>query len=206
MENSNNPTYAQLISYVLPFFLSRGGDDFASTERILFYLNCSIQDIFNTDSPTFMYKTEILREPVVDGSNHKFVTTYPILKMQECYGSDWWEEKFTDKMEPELMLIRCKHKYRFQGKQILVDQWYTAIEVAYIRDYEWVTDLNRLDEEIPLPKRYIPALVKLIYDWAAPINLTQSEASTVDFYSHAANRIDKLAIQDSLTDVYWITK
>jgi len=45
---------------------------------------------------------------------------------------------------------------------------------------------------IPLPDKFIPALIKLTYDWASPINLMQSEAQANDFFSHAANRLNQL--------------
>lgn len=79
---------------------------------------------------------------------------------------------------------------------------HTKIHVVYVRDYEWINDISRLDEEIPLPARYIPALIKLIYDWASPINLTESEGATVDFFSHGITRLEKLSAQEGLTDVY----
>jgi len=211
MDNSNNPTYAQIISYVMPFFLARGGDTFASTERILFYLNCSIQDIFNRDSPTFQHKSEIISTFIVDWSYNRFVATYPILKINEWFWSTsayipWEDFERSYQLNPELYLLKCESDIKFQWKQILTHKDIQAIEVSYIRDYEWITETTKLNEEVPLPRRYIPPLIKLIYDWAAPINLTVSEWATTDFFSHAANRMDSLAIQDGLTDIYWLRK
>jgi hypothetical protein len=31
--------------------------------------------------------------------------------------------------------------------------------------------MDELDEAIQVPDRYIPATIKFMYDWAAPINL-----------------------------------
>lgn len=199
-ENSNNPTYAQIINLVRPFFMSRGWDSFATTERILSYVNLAIQDVFTTDSPTFMYHMETIDTYKEDGRYHRFETKYPIYKVQQmrswnCQCS--WED-----MIPELLLLDCDDKFKFRGKQIITMDVHTKIHVVYVRDYEWINDISRLDEEIPLPARYIPALIKLIYDWAAPINLTESEGATVDFFSHGITRLEKLSAQEGLTDVY----
>ena len=75
----------------------------------------------------------------------------------------------------------------------------THLEVCYIKDYDW-RSLSELNELVPLPQRYIPALVKLMYDWAAPINMLAGETATTDFYAHAMARIKDLANNDGLTN------
>ena len=73
--------YSTLISHVRPFFLSRGGDELAGLDRMLFYANCSIQDLYNMDSSTFTYTTETI-SGVVNGNYHKFTTQLNIRKVQ----------------------------------------------------------------------------------------------------------------------------
>nr|DAV49604.1 MAG TPA: hypothetical protein [Bacteriophage sp.] len=199
-ENSHNPTYNQIINMVRPFFMSRGGDAFATNERMLLYTNLAIQDVFATDDPVVMYESETIDTFTEDGEFHRFKTKYPIYKVQalksgdcQCSGED---------MIPELYFIDCDNKFKFRGKQILTNKRHTKIHVVYVRDYEWITDTQKLNEEIPLPARYIPALIKLIYDWASPINLTESEGATIDFFSHGITRLNNLSNKDGLTDVY----
>ena len=57
-----------------------------------------------------------------------------------------------------------------------------------------------MTDTIPLPQRYIPALIKLVYDWAAPISMLAGETATTDFFSHAMQRMEKLVNNDSLTN------
>ena len=76
----------------------------------------------------------------------------------------------------------------------------TQIDVSYIKDYKWATYDVDMPTPIPLPDKFIPALIKLTYDWASPINLMQSEAQANDFFSHAANRLNQLKQIDWVTN------
>lgn len=53
-------TYAQMQTLVKPFFLSRGGDELCNPERLMFYENSSIQDIYNMDAMVERYVTETI--------------------------------------------------------------------------------------------------------------------------------------------------
>jgi hypothetical protein len=37
---------------------------------------------------------------------------------------------------------------------------------------------------VPENLQYLPALLKMTFDWASPINLMAGEVATTDFYSH----------------------
>lgn len=75
-----------------------------------------------------------------------------------------------------------------------------SLVVDYIKDYKWATYDKDMTTPIPIPNRYVPALIKLIYDWASPINLMVSEAQATDFYAHGATRLDKIKANDGITD------
>lgn len=185
-------TYWELIRYVRPFFLSRGWDVLANIDNLMFYANAAIQDVYNSDNSTFIHITEELTW-VIDWDYMKFTSTYPIRKIQDM------EDQDQNKINTTLFRI-TEYDAKFEWKQILAHKNRTKLSVCYLRDYEWATYPADLNKWIWLPKRYIPAVIKLLYDWAAPINLMAGETATTDFFSHWMNRINKLAENDSLTD------
>ncbi len=196
-------TYSELIGHVRPFFLSRGGDELAGNDRMMFYANCSIQDIYNNDNATFTYKTETIAFED-NGTTHKFTTEFNVRKVQECIGT--FIGGGTVCMTPELYI---KSEYdkdwvKFEtGSNILVaHKDIVSIEVVYIKEYRWATYPADLAEVIQLPLRYVPAACKLMYDWASPVNLMSGETAQVDFFAHAQKRMKDLADDDSLTDNY----
>lgn len=190
-------TYSQLMSLVKPYFLSRWWDDFASPERIMLYMNASIQDIYNLDGMVSRYFTEKIITYVDEWQFRKFVSTYPIDKLEETYNQDW------NPLSPTLYIPKC-NEVKFQWNNILASGDTEALSVTYIKQYiwkDWHTDFNA---PIQLDDKYIPGLIKLIYDWASPINLMSGETSTFDFYSHAMNRINTINNNDALSNSYGI--
>lgn len=81
-------TYAQMQTLVKPFFLSRGGDELCNPERLMFYTNSSIQDVYNMDGMVERYVTETITAYVDEGIYRKFVSAYPIDKMEEAYDQN----------------------------------------------------------------------------------------------------------------------
>lgn len=81
-------TYAQMQTLVKPFFLSRGGDELCNPERLMFYTNASIQDIYNGDMMVGRYITETVSTYTLEGNSHKFISTYPIDKMEEAFDQN----------------------------------------------------------------------------------------------------------------------
>jgi len=198
-------TYSTLISHVRPFFLSRWGDELADNDRMMFYANCAIQDIFNIDSATFTYKNEIL-EHTSNSWTNKFTTTYNIRKVQECIWtlSNW----STVSLTPTLYIAdeddTTYLKFQTWSNIILTHTDILSINIVYIQEYKWSSYPGDLDSVVQVPERYIPAICKLMYDWAAPVNLMSGETAQVDFFSHAMTRMKQLSDDDSLTDLYKI--
>jgi len=186
-------TYAQIQSLVKPFFLSRGGDELCNPGTLMLFTNCAIQDIFNGDGMTGRYHTETVSSYVVEWSYNKFVTTYIIDKLQESFDQN------DNPLQPTLFIPRS-NEVKFQGKNILASTDVTSISGTYVKWYEWKQWPLNKDEPIPLDDKYIPALIKLIYDWGSPINLMAGEAATFDFFSHAMNRLTTIANNDGVTD------
>lgn len=194
--------YATLISHVRPFFLSRGWDELAGDERMLFYANAAIQDLYNIDASTFTYMRETLVGEVM-GEKMRFTTSSSIKKVQQCIGT--LVGNSTIELTPTLYIPSRYQddwlQFETGSNVILTSSNITTIEVVYTKNYSWAT-LNDLSSPIQLPDRYIPTVIKLMYDWASPINLMSGETAQVDFFSHAMTRAKQLADDDSLTDVY----
>ena len=199
-------SYAQMIASAMPFFFSRGGDAFGSKTQILFYLQNAIQDAYNIDNATFTYKNLDTSQFVTDSKgNHVFKADFAIRKIQQITGYD--KNNYPTELTPTLYvpIKDCDGWVKFTTgeKEIMVADRYLRIEVTYVSDYEWI-DESQITKPIPLPNRYMPAIMKLLFDWASPVNLMASESQQVDFYSHAMSRINQLATEDSLTDHYKI--
>lgn len=186
-------TYAQMQTLVKPFFLSRGGDELCNPERLMFYTNASIQDIYNGDMMIGRYITETVSAYVLEWNYHKFISTYPIDKMEEAFDQN------NSPLDPTIY-IPSDCEIKFQWNNILASTDTKSISMTYIKMYEWKEWPLNKNEPIPLDAKYIPALCKLIYDWAAPINLMAGEAASFDFFSHAMNRLTTIANNDGVTN------
>lgn len=160
--------------------------------------------MFNIDNATFTYKDLVTSQYAKDGNGrHVFTADFAIRKIQKAVGYDINDYPY--ELTPTLYVPsdQCDGWVKFTTgqKEILVDDRFVRIEVTYVMDYEWISE-SELTKKIPLPARYMPAVLKLLYDWASPINLMASESQQVDFYSHAMSRLNQLATEDSLTDAY----
>lgn len=172
------------------------------------YFNMAIQDMYNMDDATFTYENELINM-VKNWNDWNWHTAYEIKKIEETYDQNWKSfipTLFNFKEDDE---IRWRWNTIIVPGKILMEYWVTEwknvndnlqhLNVTYIKDYTWRT-VNDMTDTIPLPQRYIPALIKLVYDWAAPISMLAGETATTDFFSHAMQRMEKLVNNDSLTN------
>ena len=171
---------------------------------MLFYANAAIQDLYNMDASTFTYRTETLTGTLV-GTKMNYTTAHDIKKVQQAIGT--FSAGDTIQLTPTLYIPGTYDKDWLQFETgmnvILTHSEITSLEVVYTKNYKWA-NLNELSNPIQLPDRYIPTVIKLMYDWASPINLMSGETSQVDFFSHAMTRAKQLADDDSQSDVYAI--
>lgn len=191
-----NPTYNDILELVRPFFLDRGWDTFATNDRMMQYLCLAIQDVFNKNDAIFTHKVEEWIVWVVDGNKMKFTTLFPIRKVDELVDQNW------TLMVPTLYILHDYNydQFKFEWNVIITNTNVEKISVAYIMDYTMVKYATHKDTPIPVPSRYVWAIVKLMYDWAAPINLMGWDATAYDFFAHAMNRLDQLSSEDALTN------
>ena len=195
-------TYWEVMSMVRPFFLSRGGDVITNPSLIFNHINCALQDIYNADDWTAKYVNEKVTG-VVDGMYTKYKLSHPISKLNVAKEVDSYGARtYTPTLEQE---CECDCSIYLWDDYLYIKSTSDApreLEVAYIKEYKWATYDKDLATPIPLPDKFVPALIKLTYDWASPINLMQSETWNVDFFSHAANRINQLKVIDGITNKF----
>ena len=196
---NNEFTYWTVQTHLKLWFMSRGWDVLADWNTIMDYINLTIQDIYNQDSATFLHITEELTWQM-EWNNKVFKTTFPMRKVQRLNEIDNYGNISCNNMTPTLFSIMNRDEFRFEENNIITDKDIDKIAVTYIKDYEFAKYPEDLWKPVPLPKRYLPALLKLSYDWASPINLMDWEMQNTDFYSHWKTRMNELAQMDWLTD------
>jgi hypothetical protein len=96
----------------------------------MFYENSSIQDIYNMDGMVERYFTETITSYVDEGTYRKFVSTYPIDKVEEAFDQNGSELRPT-------LYIPCDCELKFQGKNVFTAQDVTSLSFTYIKLYEW---------------------------------------------------------------------
>lgn len=200
---NNQMTYWQLFSILKRWFISRWWDILCDDQWLMDYLNLAMQDLYNEDNSTWRHITEELTWVLTnDWKYYKYNTQLPIFKIQKCYPFIYWNEisfEENSNLQPTLFPIKNWRECKFSWNEIITNTETTKIVVTYLSDYVPATlaDKSKL---VPIPFRYIPSILKLAFDWAAPINLMASETQTTDFYSHWITRLNKININDSLTD------
>lgn len=197
---NNTMTYTQLFAILKRWFMSRWWDILCDNQWLIDYINLAIQDLYNEDNSTWRHITEDLVW-VANWEHMKFTTRLPIFKIQKCfpYNNDYISYEENTHIIPTLFAIKDRRQCKFSGYEILTHKDVTKISVTYLHDYVPVSLVN-MSEIVPVPFRYIPAILKMAFDWAAPINLMAWEVQTTDFYSHWITRLNKINMNDSLTD------
>lgn len=194
-------TYNQLFNVLKTWFMSRWWDILCSDDMLWQYINLAIQDLYNEDNSTWRHKIEKLEWTLVNGY-YKYTTQFRIQKVQHCYPmmSDWnynfWENA---DILPSIFGITNEKELTFSWNKIVTHKNINKIYVVYLEEFSPISSANKSDI-IPIPFRLVPALLKMAFDWAAPINLMQWEVATTDFYSHGITRSNKVRENDSLTD------
>lgn len=194
-------TYWQLFSILKRWFISRWWDILCDDQWLMDYINLAILDVYNEDNASWRYVTETL-EWVENWKYNKYITQYPIHKIQKCYpyvNDNEINYDETQDIKPTLFWIKDAKHCKFWWNEILTHKDVKKIEVTYLKDYVPAT-LAQKSELIPVPFRYIPVIITMAMDRAAPINLMSSESVTTDFFSRAITRNNKIKENDSLTD------
>lgn len=187
----------------MPFFLTRWGNDLAGPETLETYINLAIQDIFNENTWTFKIKNEEILTYEDTETRRIFKTSYPIDQIIEIVDQDW------DEVFASANFLKELDQFNFQDKNLLFlledkswrAQEITEIRITYAMQYTFYQHNKDGTNPIPLPDKFIPAVIKAVYDYAAPINLFDGEQTQVDFFGHYTNRVNKLKDIDSLSEI-----
>lgn len=197
--------YNQLEWIIQPFFLSRWWSSLAQLDNIQSYINLAIQDVYNENNWTFKIINEAITTYVDENWKRRFESTENIDMFIEA-KDQYWNDIF-----PTVNMIYnktdwYKKMFNFSWKNIyfLDDTDVTEIYVTYTKSYVWYNRVVDWWKEIPLPDKFIPAVIKSIYDYSAPINLFEWEETQADFFWHYTNRINKLKDIDSVSEITFI--
>jgi len=194
--------YNQLEAILYPFFLTRWWNDLAWPETLENYINLVIQDIYNEGNWSSRIKNEEVIVYVDENWRRRFQTTEPIDQIIEIKDQD-----DNDLYAMANFLKELDH-FNFEDKNIyflLTDKSWsaqniTSVRISYTKQYTWYQHNVNWTSVIPLPDKFIPVILKWVYDYAAPINLFDWEQTQVDFFGHYTNRINKLKDIDSLSE------
>jgi len=152
----------------------------------------------------FKFKTETLStyEDNITNNTRMFTTWENIHMFTWNICDQNWNSIF-----PTVWRLQDMDEFFFSWKNIYfkLNDWsnnttITSIEITYSKTYTFYNRSLDWWKEVPLPEAFIPALIKLIYDYASPINLFDWEQTQVDFYWHYNTRIN------DLINVDWITE
>ena len=127
---NNEFTYWDVFKHLRMWFMSRWWDALADNETIMDYVNLTVQDIYNTDSATFLHVNEELTW-VLNWNKMVFTTTFPIRKVQECFEVDVHWNISCDSMHPTLFNIKWRDEFRFEWNNIITDK--SKVVCCFIR-------------------------------------------------------------------------
>jgi len=189
--------YNQLEGILQPYFLSRGWESLAWIDNIQTYINMAIQDVYNENNWIFKIFTEKISTFTISNWKKVFVSKYSIDMFIEAIDQN------QEDIYPMTTMLRDWKMFNKAWKNIYFreDSLVTEIEISYTKEYVWYDRVKDWGNEIPLPNKFIPSVMKSIYDYTAPINLFDWESTQVDFFGHYTNRINKLKDIDSLSEI-----
>jgi len=194
--------YNQLEAILYPFFLTRWWNDLAWPETLENYINLVIQDIYNEENWSFRIKNEEVLVYLDQNWRRRFQTTEAIDQIIEI------RDQNDNDLFPTANFLKELNHFNFEEKNIYLlledinwsTQDITSIRISYTKQYTWYQHNVDWLKPIPMPNKFIPVIIKWVYDYAAPINLFDWEQTQVDFFGHYTNRTNKLKDMDSLSE------
>lgn len=189
----------QFYSVIKPFFMSRGGWELTNHTTLDNVVNIAIQDIYSRNDWVFKNKSEEITESlehmpwfkmwktrynidrpinIYDENGNPLNPTYKVIKEE---NSDWeqWD---------------CNIWQNF----IITRDDIESIQIDYIIDYTWFIYSEMKNKELPIPNKFIPPLINMIYDIASPISYFEDD-EIIPRYQIAQRQLTNLAEKDALT-------
>lgn len=193
-------------SVLRPFFNSRWGSELANNDMLDSYVNIAIQDIYNRHHWWFRNIFEKL-DTSTDLWNwtRRFNTSYPISSIVDIYDQDWnpvsfwyspinsWDtnDEFTEtdaNIWENFIIVRNDIEY---------------LDIRYIRWFQWFTYNDAKNLPLPLPDKFVPPLLLLIYDYASPISYFEDDAQ-IPRYEIAEKQLTYIKNNDSLSESMYL--
>lgn len=195
-------TYSKLLSLIYPFFEMNWWEDFMSWWELNMMINLSIQDVINNASFSFMAEFEYIKEnELYEDTYNIFKTKHPINKIHELL-LDWeWEDMSWNIVNTMPALSSNDIFFRKGTNIVYCNKNISKIVINYEKDFEplELLETSNADKLLPIPFSYVPSLIKMIYDYAAPFNFYQWDSTAWDFYGHAKTRLNDLVAMDQLS-------
>lgn len=188
--------YNQLFTMIKPFFISRWGWALSNTDMLESYVNISIQDVWNFYDWTFKIKQEVLTTPEASWEFLKWKLSSPIDRTIDLYDEHW------NSLQPTSWRLdndnECKIWYDF----ILTTTDIESIDVRYYSSFEFIEYNTNWTDTLPMPNKFLPALLNKIYDLASPISYFEDD-NVVPRYQIAVRQLNELKQFDWVSaDVY----
>lgn len=193
-------------SVIRPFFVSRGSWQLATNDMLDNYVNLVLQDIYNFHEWKFKNIAEELTSyNEVDGKR-VWVTKYHIdsvTKVEDQDGNTFNPTFKTIKestdIEDSFEEYRCNVGENF----IVTNSDVESISIEYVKAFEWFTYEDLKNKPLPVPSKFVPAVMMKVYDLASPLNYFDDD-SVVPRYQIAERMLNNIKVNDGVsTDVYF---
>ena len=189
---------------VKPFFNSRWWSELASNDMIDNYVNLCIQDIYNRHSRYF----KNVNETIVTSTPHlewykKWTTTFNIETIVQILDQD--NNQFNPSFRriettwDDFADVTCNVWENF----IITKDDVEEIYVEYIRSHKWFTYEENKNLELPLPNKFIPPLLLMVFDYASPLSYFEDDNVTPR-YEIAEKQLTFIKNNDWITESVYI--
>lgn len=184
--------------------MSRGWWELTNHTTLDSVVNIAIQDIYSRNDWVFKNTYETIETPLPHIDGYKmWKTKHNIdrpIEIRDEYGnplSPTWrlpKENKTDWEDGD-----CSIWLNF----VITKDDVTKLEIDYIKDYSWITYSDQKNKELPIPNKFIPPLINMIYDVSSPMSYFEDD-EIVPRYQIAQRQLNSLAEKDALTaDTYY---
>ena len=193
-----NKFYAML----RPFFISRWSWELATNDMLDNYVNLSIQYIFNKHNWLFKKKSQLITTYTEEVDwNRKFTTTYDIATIISVKDQEW------NDLNPSFRNIEEKSNYdRFWQSDcniwlnyIITRSDVSEIQVEYIIEHKWFTYEEMKNNSLPIPTKFVPSLLLLVYDLASPLSYFDDD-NVVPRYQIAEKQLEYIKSNDWISE------
>ena len=201
-------TYWKYVSLAYPHLLIQWWEDFMAWWELDMIINLSMQDLINWASYSFMAEFEYITKFEEHQKFYNvFYTKHPISKIHFIHFNWEWEDRVSEVVNSMPALNSDEIYFKKWTNEVYIRNDIKSIAISYEKEYEIVDFVNKnnSDKVLPIPFSFVPAWLKLVQDYLAPLNFYQWDSQAGDFYWHYNTRKQELIDTDILTTNQSIT-